>query len=168
MHSKKGYVMNFTVKEIAKAKGLSMEDLAAKIGCTRQNLTSSLAANPTVGTLERIAGVLGVPVAELFDEGELPEGELCSPALRVKDILKERKMTGKDLAARLGIRESALSRTLNGDPKIGSLIPIADALGIELPELFASKRRDFLAVVKDGEEVKAFASRKELLGYLME
>lgn len=160
--------MNFLVKEIAKAKGLSMEALAAKIGCTRQNLTSSLAANPTVGTLEKIAGVLGVPVTELFDEGELPERELDSPVLRVKDILKEREMTGKDLAAKLGIRESALSLLLNGDPRIGSLIPIADALGVELAELFEAKRQDFLAVVKNGEEVKAFTSRKELVSYLVE
>lgn len=32
----------------------------------RQNLTKTLTNNPTIGTLERIAGVLGVEVVDLF------------------------------------------------------------------------------------------------------
>lgn len=43
-----------------------MEWLASELGCSRQNLTKTLANNPTIGTLERIAKALGVDVVDLF------------------------------------------------------------------------------------------------------
>lgn len=58
--------MRNRVKELAKAKGITMESLAQSLGYTRQNLTKTLSNNPTIGTLEKIADALQVDVTELF------------------------------------------------------------------------------------------------------
>lgn len=59
--------MEFRVKVIAKAKGITLESLANSLGYTRQNLTKTLANNPTISTLEKIADALGVELTELFE-----------------------------------------------------------------------------------------------------
>lgn len=58
--------MNFRIKEICKEKGILFKDLAARLGITDVGLRQSLQGNPTIGTLEKIAKVLGVEVTELF------------------------------------------------------------------------------------------------------
>jgi transcriptional regulator with XRE-family HTH domain len=60
--------MELRVKEICKSKGILMEELAEKLGIARVNLTKAINGNPTIGTLQRIADALEVPVTELFDE----------------------------------------------------------------------------------------------------
>ncbi len=59
-------IMEFRVKELTKAAGMTLEGLANSLGYTRQNLTKTLSNNPTIGTLEKIADALGVEVVELF------------------------------------------------------------------------------------------------------
>jgi len=63
--------MNFRVKEICKAKGLLMEDLANRLGIARVNLTKAINGNPTLETLKRIAEALNVSIIDLFE----PESE---------------------------------------------------------------------------------------------
>lgn len=58
--------MDYRVKELTKKAGMTLEELANSLGYTRQNLTKTLANNPTIGTLEKIAKALGVDVVELF------------------------------------------------------------------------------------------------------
>ena len=58
--------MDFRVKEICKEKGILFKDLAKLVGITDVGLRQSLQKNPTIGTLEKIAAALDVPVAELF------------------------------------------------------------------------------------------------------
>lgn len=58
--------MRYRVKELAKAKGITMESLARSLGYSRQNLTKTLAGNPTIQTLEKIADALDVETSELF------------------------------------------------------------------------------------------------------
>jgi transcriptional regulator with XRE-family HTH domain len=60
------------VKEICKEKGITMLDLAKRIGITYQALYSSVAGNPALSTLEKIASALDVEVAELFKENRAP------------------------------------------------------------------------------------------------
>lgn len=55
--------------------------------------------------------------------------------LRIKEVLKEKGITLKDLAAMLGITNVALSRTINGNPTIETLRKIAEALDIDVREL---------------------------------
>lgn len=60
--------MNLRVKEICKAKGMQMQQLADVLGINRVTLTASINGNPTLSTLENIAKALGVEVTELFSE----------------------------------------------------------------------------------------------------
>lgn len=55
--------------------------------------------------------------------------------LRIKEVLKEKGITLKDLAAMLGITNVALSRIVNGNTTIETLRKIAEALDIDVREL---------------------------------
>lgn len=54
------------LREIARAKGLKLSDIAARMGTTVSNLLTSVKGNPTVSKLENLANALGVGVSELF------------------------------------------------------------------------------------------------------
>ena len=57
-------------------------------------------------------------------------------SLRVKEILKEKGMMQKDLAAKMGVADISLSRSINGNPSMDTIIKIAEALEVEVGELF--------------------------------
>lgn len=61
--------------------------------------------------------------------------------MRVKELLKERGMTAKELAARLGMTETGLSIAIgdNGNPPLKRLQEIAHILNVEVSELFTPK-----------------------------
>lgn len=50
--------------------------------------------------------------------------------------------TQKELADRLGVSEANLSATLRRTPSLDTLEKIADALDVEITELFAKKKQD--------------------------
>ena len=54
------------IKEILKLKGMTMIDLAERLGINRVNLSSSINGNPTIASLEKIANILEVDMYELF------------------------------------------------------------------------------------------------------
>ena len=54
------------LREIAKAKGLKLSDIAARMGTTVSNLLTSVKGNPTVSKIQDIAGALGVGVSDLL------------------------------------------------------------------------------------------------------
>ena len=60
--------------------------------------------------------------------------------LRLKETLKEKGVTGKELAQRLEMTETSISRMLNGlqYPKIETLLNIANALNVDIRDLFNS------------------------------
>lgn len=57
------------IKQIGRELGFSWEDIASGLGITRASLHSRM-KNPKMSTLEDIAGLLGVDVADFFREGE--------------------------------------------------------------------------------------------------
>ena len=73
--------------------------------------------------------------------------------MRVKELLKERGMTAKELAARLGMTETGLSIAIgdNGNPPLKRLQEIADILGVEVPELFAASKEGAITCPHCGE-----------------
>lgn len=73
--------------------------------------------------------------------------------LRIREILKLKGITAKELAARLDISEGALSATLNGNPTLERLNAIASALGVEVSELFVPAN-DVIACPHCGKPVK--------------
>ena len=58
--------MELRIKELLKEKGMMHKELAEKLGVTDIALRASLKGNPTIGTLEKVADVLGVSVSDLF------------------------------------------------------------------------------------------------------
>lgn len=56
------------VKAILKDKQLTLNDLAQKLGVSRQALYLQINNNPRISTLQRIADALDLPVAQLFDQ----------------------------------------------------------------------------------------------------
>lgn len=57
--------------------------------------------------------------------------------LRIKDILKERGLSIKDVADRMGVDSSNLAAALKkGNPKLSTMVDIANAIGCDITELF--------------------------------
>ena len=73
---------------------------------------------------------------------------------QVKEILKRKGMTAKELAAKLGISEGALSKSLSGNPTLERIEQIASALGVPVSELFAAPKEGIIHCPKCGTEIK--------------
>ncbi len=58
--------MDLRIKEVCKSKGITLQEVAERMGVNRVSLSNSINGNPTIGTLEKIATALGVEVTELF------------------------------------------------------------------------------------------------------
>ncbi len=56
--------------------------------------------------------------------------------LRVKEICKAQGISITGLAEKMNINKATLSQAINGNPTIGTLQKIADALGVPFIELF--------------------------------
>jgi transcriptional regulator with XRE-family HTH domain len=66
-------VAKFRVKELAKARGMSIEELAFKSGVkysTVRNLWQGKVSNPNYSTLAAIAGAFGVAIEEMIDRSD--------------------------------------------------------------------------------------------------
>lgn len=59
--------------------------------------------------------------------------------MRIKEILKERDMTQQQFADMMGITRSALTQQLSGKPSLSTIERMAEALEVEVWELFKSK-----------------------------
>lgn len=73
---------------------------------------------------------------------------------QVKEILKRKGMTAKELAAKLGISEGALSKSLSGNPTLERIEQIASALGVPVSDLFAAPKEGVIHCPKCGTEIK--------------
>ena len=56
--------------------------------------------------------------------------------LRVQTICKEKGLAMQELASRLGITYQSLYDSINGNPTLKRLQSIAEALGVDVTELF--------------------------------
>ena len=56
------------IKEVIKEKGLTVKEVAEKMGIQPPSLSRAINENTTVDMLKRIADVLEVPVTELFEQ----------------------------------------------------------------------------------------------------
>ena len=61
-------------------------------------------------------------------------------ALRIKEIIKEKGTSVNALAEKMGITRVGLSQHINGNPSVEVLERIADALEVDITELFDSGR----------------------------
>ncbi|SDE48393.1 helix-turn-helix domain-containing protein [Riemerella columbipharyngis] len=58
------------IKEIAKEKGISMGEIAQKLGISPVGFSKTINGNPTLETLLKIASVLDVDVLELIESSK--------------------------------------------------------------------------------------------------
>ena len=70
--------MRLRVKEICKSQGKTLKELAGALGITEVALRKSLAGNPTIATLERIASALNIAIVDLFNIPAPCTHETCS------------------------------------------------------------------------------------------
>ena len=56
--------------------------------------------------------------------------------MRILELCKERGLTQKELAERVGLTPVGLSKSINGNPTKDTLQRIADALNVHISELF--------------------------------
>ncbi len=81
--------------------------------------------------------------------------------LRIKELLKEKGSTGKELAETIGITETSLSRIVKGDqqPRFDLLLQIAETLDVDVKDLFNSTKTD----KEPKEEVQSIINQLENL-----
>jgi len=62
--------MDFRIKQVMKERKITAVWLADQIGITRPNVSNIVSGKqlPSLGTLEKIAAALNVPVIELFEQ----------------------------------------------------------------------------------------------------
>jgi len=76
--------------------------------------------------------------------------------LRLKEVLKEKKVTGKQLADMVGVSQPAISEFVNNksQPRPELLLKIAAALDVDLRELFVSTKpqknpKEIIGTIRD-------------------
>lgn len=68
------------LKKKIKEYGWTLEKVGKEIGTTKSGMTQVVGGNPTIKTLEAVAGVLGITVSELLrDDGKTPTSGLVCP-----------------------------------------------------------------------------------------
>ena len=84
----KHYIMNLRIKEVIKGKGMTITELADKMGINRVNLSNMVNGNPTVETLNKIADAIGCPVTELFEKPQSDGFSItcpnCGKSIKIK------------------------------------------------------------------------------------
>ena len=62
--------------------------------------------------------------------------------LRIKEVAKEKGYTVTNLAEKLDMSQVSLSRIINGNPTAETLLKIANALDVDVRELFVPTKED--------------------------
>lgn len=73
---------------------------------------------------------------------------------RIKEICKERNLTQKELAEKIGISAVGLAKALAGNTTVGTLEKIAIALGVSVAELFDTPKKGVITCPHCGKELK--------------
>jgi len=74
------------IKSIAKEKGMTLEQVAERMGITKGGLSKAINGNPTIKTLRQVAGVLGVPVAALLMDEGVPDNSQRNATLSKREL----------------------------------------------------------------------------------
>ena len=73
---------------------------------------------------------------------------------RIKEICKEKGLLFKDLARMVGVTDVGLRQSLQGNPTIGTLEKISNALGVEVIDLFEKPKAGLITCPHCGKEIK--------------
>lgn len=82
--------------------------------------------------------------------------------MRVKELLKQKGMTAKELAAKIGISEGALSQSIkeSANPNLQTLERIASALGVPVSELFDNPKMGLINCPYCGKSINLKAEKE--------
>ena len=73
---------------------------------------------------------------------------------RVLELCKQKGITQKDLAEKIGMTPVGLAKASNGNPTFETLEKIADGLGVTVPELFATQPTNTITCPHCGKQIK--------------
>lgn len=85
---------------------------------------------------------------------------------RIKDILKDKNMSTKDLSKLVGVSPQNLSKLINGHtkPSIETYEKIADVLDIHFPELFViNKLNGYIEYMGEVHKINSIQDLRNLL-----
>jgi transcriptional regulator with XRE-family HTH domain len=74
--------------------------------------------------------------------------------MRIKEVLKEKGMTAKELAIRIGVTPPSISVAINGNMTIEMLNRIAAALNVPVVDLFEQPASDTIICPKCGTKLE--------------
>ena len=83
--------------------------------------------------------------------------------MRGKELLKQKGMTAKELAAKLGISEGALSQSIKdgANPNLQTISKIASALDVPVSELFDSPKEGVITCPHCGKSITIKTAKDE-------
>ena len=58
------------IKEVAKAKGITFEEIAKQLNVNRVSISRMINGNPTIESLQKVANILQVDVKDFFQDNE--------------------------------------------------------------------------------------------------
>lgn len=148
--------LNNRVRNAREEKGLTQEELAKRVGCSRNTIVSleNEIYSPTGYLCAILCKVLEKQFDELFwlsEDGteeksteEKSTRELQNIATMLRDARKEREMTQLEFATLIGSTQAAINYWENGKriPRADKLKKIADKLGIPAEELLAASHQE--------------------------
>ena len=68
--------------------------------------------------------------------------------MRIKELIKEKGLTVAEVALKMGIAPPTLSRAINGNPTVDTLIKLARHLQVDIRELFGDPSKDLFGLVE--------------------
>jgi transcriptional regulator with XRE-family HTH domain len=68
--------------------------------------------------------------------------------MRIKELIKEKGLTVAEVASKMGIKAPTLSRTINGNPTVETLMNLARAIQVDVRELFSDPSKDLFGLVE--------------------
>lgn len=72
---------------------------------------------------------------------------------RILELCKQKGITQKDLAEKIGMTPVGLAKAANGNPTFETLEKIATGLGVSVPELFAPQPTNTIACPHCGKTI---------------
>ncbi len=86
--------------------------------------------------------------------------------LRVKKVIKEKGMTATEVAEKMGISQSSLSRALNNNTTVEMLQKIANVLEVDVADFFTKESGKIQLIIND--KLHTFHSMAELRVFINE
>lgn len=84
--------------------------------------------------------------------------------LRVKEVIKEKGMTAVEVAEKMGISQSSLSRALNNNTTVEMLQKIANVLDVDIADFFVRESDVIQVIIKN--KLHTFYSMEELKAFV--